>query len=114
MSNFVIRKNQVNNIALTVRERSLLVDPYYLVAFKNKFSTATVETVTSVQNGVADNDRYELFVIEEKVAPNNLLGEVQLRVGEWSYDIYESQLQTLLVAETTGRILQSGFIIVKE
>lgn len=114
MSNFVIEKNTVNNIVLTLSERSQLVDPYYLIVFKSKFSTDDVYKYCSVQNQVSSNIRYDLVVITEQINPVALDGEVYLIEGEWSYNIYESQLPTLLVEETTGRVIQNGFIVVKE
>jgi len=114
MSNFVIEKNTVNNIVLTLSERSQLVDPYYLIVFKSKFSTEDVYKYCSVQNQVSSNIRYDLVVITEQTNPVALDGEVFLIEGEWSYNIYESQLPTLLVEETTGRVIQNGFIVVKE
>ena len=114
MSNFVIEKNTVNNIVLTLSERSQLVDPYYLIVFKSKFSTEDVYKYCSVQNQVSSNIRYDLVVITEQSNPVALDGEVYLIEGEWSYNIYESQLPTLLVEETTGRVIQNGFIVVKE
>jgi len=114
MSNFVLEKNTVNNIVVTISERSQLVDPYYLIVFSNKFDTDGNTVNCSIQNGVAANVRYDLLVITEQTNPDALLGEVYLIEGEWSYKIYESQEQTLLVEETTGRVLQLGFIIVKE
>ena len=114
MSNFVIEKNTVNNIVLTLSERSQLVDPYYLIVFKSKFSTEDDYKYCSVQNQVSSNIRYDLVVITEQTNPVALDGEVYLIEGEWSYNIYESQLPTLLVEETTGRVIQNGFIVVKE
>jgi hypothetical protein len=113
MSNFVLNKNQINNVVVTVSERSQLLDPYFLIVFRNKFSTEDVETKCSLRNGVAFNMRYDLFVIHEKVAPVALNGEVHLIEGEWSYEVYESANATLNIASTTQRVLQRGFIIVK-
>jgi hypothetical protein len=112
MSNFVLNKNQVNNFVLTLSERSQLINPWFLIAFQNKFSTSEVLAFCSLQNGVS-NIRYDLLVIEEKVSPDPLNGEVFLIEGEWSYNVYESAEQTLFIEETTGRVLQKGFIIVK-
>lgn len=114
MSNIVLKKNFTNRIVTTVGERSQLVEPYYLIVFSSKFSTDEVTTVTSVTDGAPYNIRYNLFEIIEKTSPNQLLGEVHLIVGEWSYKVYESAVQTLDVASTTGRILQQGLIIVNE
>lgn len=58
------------------------------------------------------NIRYDLIVITETTSPTPTDGEVYLIEGEWSYSVYESTLQTLVVAETTGRIIQKGFIVV--
>lgn len=114
MSNFVLEKNTVNNIVVTISERSQLVDPFFLVVFSSKFDTDGHTVNCSVQNGVASNVRFDLLVITEKTNPEPLLGEVYLIEGEWSYKIYESQEQTLLIEETTERVLQLGFIVVKE
>jgi hypothetical protein len=113
MSNFVLNKSSVNNVVVTLSERSRLISPYFLIVFKNKFSTSDVLKSCSLQSS-SSNNRYDLLVIEEKTAPDPLVGEVLLIAGEWSYDVYESSVQTLVVSETTERILQKGFIIVKD
>ena len=109
MSNFVINKGGVNNVCVTVSERSRLVNPFFLLVFTNKF-TGT-QAVCSLQYS-ASNNRYDLFQITEKSNPDNTKGEIHLIEGEWSYSIYESAIQTLDPASTTGRVLQKGFIIV--
>lgn len=113
MSNFVINKSQTNNIAITLSERSQITSPYFLFVFTSKFDDGASNVVCSVQNQIAQNNRYDLVVIEEKSNPIPLDGEVYLIEGEWSYNVYESVAPTLLVAETTERVLQRGFIIVK-
>jgi hypothetical protein len=113
MSNFILNKSQINNVVVTVGERSQLIDPYFLIVFENKFSTSDVTTSCSLKAS-ATNVRYDLLEITEQAAPNPLLGQVHLLEGEWSYKIYESNLQTLNVSSTTLRVLQQGFIIVKE
>lgn len=112
MSNFVLKKAQVNNIALTLSERSRLVSPYYLFVFKSKFSLEDLFAYCTLQ--AVSNIRFDLLQIEEKTNPDNLEGEVFLIEGEWSYEVYESQVATLDVEETTQRIIQRGFIIVKD
>jgi hypothetical protein len=112
MANFVIRKDQTNNVVLTLRERSQLVNPYYLFEFIHKFSDTI--RYASFQNQASSNIRYDLLVMLEGVDPDPLDGEIRLIEGEWSYNVYESVWQTLDVAETTGRILQTGLIIVIE
>ena len=110
MSNFVINKGQLNNVVVTVSERSRLVNPFFLFELVNKFSGT--QTFCSLQLS-ASNIRYDLFQITETAAPNNLDGEVSLIEGEWNYKIYESVNQTLDPSQTTGRVLQKGQIIVE-
>jgi hypothetical protein len=110
MSNFVIEKNTVNNICVTLSERSQLLDPYYLIVFTNKFDLDGPTTSCSLQ--ATSNIRYDLIVITETTNAVGLDGEVYLIEGEWSYSVYESALPTLDVEDTTGRILQKGFIVV--
>jgi hypothetical protein len=110
MANFVIRKNQINNVVLTLRERSKLVNPYYLIEYTHKFSN-TIK-YASFLNQASINIRYDLLVMVEGAMPEPLDGEIQLIEGEWSYKVYESLSQTLDVNETTGRVLQEGLIIV--
>lgn len=112
MSNFVIKKAQVNNIALTLSERSRLLFPWFLFVFKSKFCLEDTFAYCTLQ--ASSNDRFDLLQIEEKTSPDNLEGEVFLIEGEWSYEVYESQVATLDVTETTQRVLQRGFIIVKD
>lgn len=115
MSNFVINKGQVNNCVVTVSERSQLINPYFLVVFSQKFDTDKTTTSLSVMNTAPVNIRYDIFEITEKTSPNNLNAEVYFpESGEYSYSVYESNDPTLVVAETTGRVLQKGFIIVNE
>lgn len=114
MANIVIRKNQVNNLALTLRERSQLVDAYYLFEFINSFSTTPLKRYCSAQNQASVNIRYDLIQISEQANPEGLDGEVRMKEGEWTYNVYESEAPTLNVAETTGRIIQHGLAIVIE
>lgn len=114
MSNIVIRKNQVNNLALTLRERSQFVDAYYLFEFINSFSTTPLKRYCSAQNQASLNIRYDLIQISEQANPNGLEGQVRLKEGEWTYNVYESSTPTLDVTETTGRIIQKGLLIVVE
>jgi len=113
MSNIVLNKGGLNRIVTTVSERSTLLDPFYLIVFTSKFAMDDVTTVTSVTDSAPTNIRYNLFEITEQSTPDPLLAQVYLVEGEWSYKVYESTVQTLDVADTTGTILQQGLIIVK-
>ena len=112
MSNIVIRKDEINNLALTLRERSQLVDAFYLFEFTSNFSTTPLKRYASAQNQASVNIRYDLIVLSEQGMPDGLEGEIRLMEGEWSYKVYESETATLDVDETTGRIIQQGIAIV--
>ena len=112
MGNFVIQKGELNNVVLTLSEMSRVSNPWFLFVFTNKFSTSEVTALCSVQS-IGTTIRYDLLEINEKPSPNPLLGEVYLIEGEWSYEVYESSTQTINTNDTTGRVLQRGFIIVK-
>ncbi len=115
MSNFVLNKGQLNNVVVTVSERSELIDPFYLVVFNSKFDTDGDTTSLSVQDVSPSKIRYNLFEITETSGADPLNAEVYFPdSGEWNYKIYESATQTLDVDETTGEILQRGLVIVKE
>lgn len=112
MSNFVINKGQLNNCALTLQERSKLIDPYFLIVFTSKYDTDGSVTYTSLKAS-ASNPRYDLLEITETASPNQLNGEVYfMESGEYAYSVYESNTQETDPANTTGEILQKGFIIV--
>ena len=110
MSNFIINKNALNSVALTLSERSRLVSPYFLFVFTNKFSVKPVIAKCVVQSSFT-NVRFDLIQIREKSNPDPLAGEVFLIEGEWSYEVYESQDPTIEISETTERVLQRGMII---
>ena len=69
MSNFVIRKNQVNRIVATLSERSQLVDPYFLLVFSKNIDLSGITASVSVQNSVPQNIRYDLLEILETTSP---------------------------------------------
>jgi hypothetical protein len=78
--------------------------------FTNKFDLDGATVSCSLQ--ATSNIRYDLIVITETTNAVGLDGEVYLIEGEWSYSVYESSEPTLDVEDTTGRILQKGFIVV--
>ena len=113
MSNFVLEKNKINTIALTLRERQLLVSPYYLFEFKSRFINDEYR-YCNADNISPITMRIDIFSLEEKQNPINADGEIELNEGQWLYKVYESNVKTLNPAQTTGRILQTGMCIVKK
>jgi hypothetical protein len=105
MSNFVLKKNQLNSIAMTLSERSQLINPYFLFVFKSKFQESKIEFLSVQSSG--SNIRYDLIEFNEGV-------DFNLFTGEWYYEVFESKNSTLNVDDTTMRVLQKGLLIVIE
>lgn len=112
MGNLVINKGKVNNLVMTLSERSRISNPAFLVVIKSKFNGK--ETKFSAMDIAPTNNRYNILEVTEKTSPNNMLSEVELVTGEHDYWVYESLYPTLDVNDTTGEVLQRGFIIVKK
>ena len=114
MANIVIYQNTVNNIVVSLSERSQLIDPYYLFRFKRNINTSDEFAVCVVQNTSAHPERYDLVVITETSNPTPLDGEVELELGEWAYEVYESATPTTDINNTTGRVIHRGLSIIVE
>lgn len=95
-----IAQTTSNEVYLTLTELSTLENPVYLFQF---ICDQTQQGFTFIaEDTSAYTDRYNKFIIIEKVNPNNLLGEVRLAVeGYYSYKVWEQVSSTNLVAPTT-------------
>lgn len=95
-----LEKDIATNIALTLKESSLLPVPYYLFHFVNEINDSeTFETFTDISGYP---ERFNLF-------------EMQLNyvAGQYTYTVYESATPNpTTIAETTGRIIETGIMIV--
>lgn len=106
----LIEKNTNNTIVFTLTEKSRLAVPYFLFEFVSDTG------VTKLFN-MADNSsyprRFNEMTLVETTSEDLSLGEVDLNYGWGEYKVWESVTQTLLVANTTGRILEEGKYFVK-
>lgn len=80
-----INKNNSNIVVLTLTEKSLLTNPYYLFEFKNVSTNTSqyiIPTDTSTQK-----QRFNQFTIVETASPT--APQIKLTVGDYEYTIYE-------------------------
>lgn len=111
----VLYKGQVNPIVLTLNESSRLTNPFYLFEIiadfepeRNKQYFTGVDLSTNVC-------RYNLFNVE--VTINGLIiggsdPTLEMKQGQYTYNVYESETATLDINATTGRILETGRLMV--
>lgn len=111
MANIIIEKGKVNEVILSLN-RSTLTNPYYLFVFKSDFRNDIIKKCSLKYNFI--NNRYILFNIEEKQNGDNLLGELELFTGQWTYEVYESNTQTLNIEDTTEVLLTTDMCIVTD
>lgn len=95
-----LEKDIATNIALTLKESSLLPVPYYLFHFVNEINDSeTFETFTDISGYP---ERFNLFVMQ-----------LDYVAGQYTYTVYESATPNpTTIAETTGRIIETGIMIV--
>jgi len=95
-----LEKNISTNIALTLKESSLLLEPYYLFHFVNEINDS--ETFATFEDISGYPERYNLFVMQ--------LNYVK---GQYTYTVYESATPNPeTIADTTGRIVETGIMII--
>jgi len=95
-----LEKNISTNIALTLKESSLLSVPYYLFHFVNEINKS--ETFVSFEDISGYPERYNLFTMQ--------LDYVK---GQYTYTVYESILpDPETIADTTGHIVETGIMII--
>ena len=91
----------VNNVVLTLTEASRLTDPYYLFEFTNEYILGSESLYYSFPDISSFPNRYNQFEMD-----------LDLMAGQYEYKVYESETETLDVSETTGRVLESGRMVI--
>ena len=111
-----LKKNQTNNFIVTLREESRLDNPTYVFEFINVFilnSEPIIWTSPDISNYT---NRYNQFELIESISGSTTGGintELSLIGGQYKYNVYESTGQTLSISATTGRLLESGLMVVE-
>jgi len=88
-----INKGQSNNIVVTLRENSTVINPIYLFMFRNQQTQVNYYFIsTDISNF---KNRFNKFLLVEKTNPNTLSGEVELgNEGFYDYEIYQTNLSS--------------------
>ena len=110
-----IKKGVTNKVVLTLTEKSTLTSPYYLFIFENEFDLEENPIPFTTADQSFSTNRYNLFEITESDS-----GEVdggidiplKLVIGQYKYSIYESEIETLDINDTTGQVIESGRMVV--
>lgn len=102
-----INKHTSNQVILRLSGVSSLLSPIYLFEFINNMNPSnityfTAEDLSSYRCG------YNRFNIIEDDTSIPLSGQVSLRSGSYTYNIYEGTGATLSVSATTGAIINTG------
>jgi len=93
-----INKNAINDIVVTVTEKTTIDNPIYLFEFFNK---ETKDFSYCISENTSTQDRYDSFSIEDTNTPDPLMGQVNLTTGEYRYKIYQQTSSTNLDPDNT-------------
>lgn len=88
----ILRKNQANQIGVTVKELKTLTSPNYLFEFYSQIQDKSYLVYLPIQN---DSSRYDLFTI-------TLPTDLDLPTGSFLYRVYQSADSVL---STDGKLL---------
>lgn len=98
----------VNTIVVTLSEKTTIATPYYLLKIYNTES----EHFCVVTETSDDTTVYNRFTLTLKSSPTALDGEVDLKVGEYSYIFYEQDMNDNL--NPTGlKVVETGLLVCK-
>lgn len=110
-----IEKDKTNKFVLTLTEVSKLQNPFYIFVFKNEFILDSDQIIFSTPDISGHTNRFNLFQLIESEQGSTTGGydeALNLVAGQWSYTVYEADIQTLDLSQTTGTILEEGRMIV--
>lgn len=121
-----VEKNEANNIPLTLSEKSRLAAPIFLFEFILEYERK--EEKTPIYFTAPDVSAYPLRVNVFQLTEGENGSETEangfdelpeegahlkLKRGQYIYNVYESEAVTLDKAETTGRIIETGRMVVE-
>lgn len=118
-----IEKNSLNQITLTLSEKAVNINPFYLFVFSPEWSEDLTEIYFTGPDVSSYPNRINIFELKEGdngsetsangfIDLNNGESHLKLRQGQYTYKVYESEVETLNVNETTLNIVESGRLVV--
>jgi len=111
-----LKKNQTNNFIVTLREESRLDNPTYVFEFINVFNLSSDPIIWTSPDISNYTNRYNQFKLIESISGSTTGGidtELSLIGGQYKYNVYKSTGQTISISATTGRILETGILVVE-
>jgi hypothetical protein len=111
-----IEKNTTNNFVLTLTENSRLTNPFYLFEFENEFNLELQPlyfTTTDLSNYTNRYNQFELIESSTGSTTGGTSVALNLVGGQYKYTVYESSASTLSLTATTGRVIETGKMVVK-
>ena len=100
-----IKKDEVNQIILTLTEVSTLPNPYYLFVFQNEMDKLSSPITFYTADLSAYPERFNQFELDEPV-------DLELVKGQYTYSIYESSITPPTIANSTGVVIEEGRMVV--
>ena len=100
-----IKKDEVNQIILTLTEVSTLPNPYYLFVFQNEMDKLSAPITFYTADVSAYPERFNQFLLDEPV-------DLELIKGQYTYSIYESSITPPTIANSTGVVIEEGRMVV--
>jgi hypothetical protein len=100
-----IKKDEVNQIILTLTEVSTLPNPYYLFVFQNEMDKLSAPITFYTADSSAYPERFNQFILDEPV-------DLELIKGQYTYSIYESHITPPTIANSTGVVIEEGRMVV--
>ena len=89
-----LETNTTKLVILTLTEKVTLTNPKFLFEFINNESHVKYYCIST--NLSAYKERYDSFNLQLTSSPNNLIGQLNLPVGEYDYNVYEQASTTNL------------------
>lgn len=118
-----IEKDKTNKITLTLSEKSKKINPFYLFVFTPEYGENLESVFFTGPDISIYTNRINIFELVEgengseqsangfDVLPTGG-SHLKLKQGQYIYTIYESDIETLLISETTGNVVEKGRLIV--
>lgn len=100
-----IKRNQKNNIFLTLNEKTTIDNPFYLIKLFSK-QTKTFKVIPLLDDLSNNIVRYNEFIIEENIVEDLNNSIIELDIGGYDYFVYESGTSSLSIEDKT--IVESG------
>ena len=100
-----IKKDEVNQIILTLTEVSTLPNPYYLFVFQNEMDLLSAPITFYTADLSAYPERFNQFELDEPV-------DLVLVKGQYTYSIYESTTTPPTIANSRGVVIEEGRMVV--